>query len=91
MKHTPGPWKKVKPHRIMAFDAEVNDWLTVAEIYGDTADEIDANINIFIAAPALLKALKKIHELGPICSHDCLLGDAQIIAEEAIELAEGKE
>ena len=60
MKHTPGPWTKVKPHRIMVFDAEVNDWLTLAEIYGDTTDEIDANSNLFMAAPALLEACKAV-------------------------------
>ena len=39
---------------------------------------------------ALLEALIKIYQLKPICSHDCLLADAQIIAEEAIKQAEGK-
>lgn len=62
MKHTPGPWiisaNNTEPNTIKIGTGE-KGWLGVAQSFGDTQEEAEANANLIIAAPAMLEALKK--------------------------------
>lgn len=94
--HTPGPYTQIpaKNHiKIIAHVPHTGARL-IAEVRTDhgSGEEDFANANLFIAAPELLEALKKILSMNPdpgreIDHNDFV--DAIIASERAIAKAEG--
>ena len=63
-KHTPGPWhRNIKPatHYNTIF-AERNTHVTRLAVEGKTAEEVEANCALIVAAPDLLAALRAAEE-----------------------------
>lgn len=60
--HTPGPWVACPEvggeEQIGKVGTGPDGWLGVAQVFGDTPDEVSANTALIAAAPDLLAALE---------------------------------
>lgn len=64
-KHTPGPWKRAREGEYgystltIAISPIPDEAVSIAEVYGETQEETEANADLMAAAPVLLAALSR--------------------------------
>lgn len=65
--HTPAPWRALLPSKTIGKAQVLHDSLEypngmfgIAHVFGDTAEQENANCRLIAAAPVLLDALKRI-------------------------------
>jgi len=93
MTHSPAPWRSCRGKNLRINDA---DGVYICSIsrrgrHGESA-EVIANMDLIEAAPELLEALERLHDIGYLSDHGCASPRGRVAlqaARKAIDKAKG--